>query len=262
MVKCKENIGMIGWTLVLLVIVTLSACRPDAEEGTIVMESLLLAGEELELTLYDLNDQRELNLENPSASITNSAGTSWALLAAPNDPRRFTAEGGGLIIEAGQSYELLVQDGGREARAKVTVPPSVNLIQVSSTTIPINSASTGQPTFTVLWAANPNLSHVLRLEVLDPDAVGIPFAVPSGNFSVQYRFPVPGQGTTLFDTDFAFYGLHRLRIYSIPKSDESLYFYLPEEGGTQLTGSISNVEGGSGYVSAASYVDIDLELLP
>lgn len=262
MVSLNWNIVQRRTAIALLLVMLFSACRPDADESTIVMESLLLAGEAPEVTIYKLNEQLVRNLEDPVASITDGTGNSWSLLADPNDPQRFTVEAGDLIIEAERSYELLVQEGGREARARVVIPPAVELIQVSSTTIPINSGSTGQPTFTVLWEANPDLSHVLNLEVLDVDAPEIPFSVPSGNFAVQYRFPVPGQGTTLFDTDFAVYGQHRLRIYAIPKSDESLYFYLPEEGGAQLTGSISNVQGGSGYVSSASYVDIELELIP
>ncbi len=237
-----------------------AACRPDANPPTIALSALLIEGEPVSVNVA-LVDGFELHPAGQAeVTLRNNAGQTFDLSVSSSDPFEWVADG--VSIEAGRSYSLTVVYDEQMAMAEAVVPQPIAIAQISSTTITVNPASTGQPIFTVLWEAN---SEVSRLLVLDEPAEGaqeIPFTGSSGNFANQFRLPVPGQGTTLWDTDFRYYGLHTLSILTIDKAYESLFFYTPAEGGQRLTEGVTNVVNGTGYVAAASRHTIEIEILP
>ena len=110
------------------------------------------------------------------------------------------------------------------------------------------------------WDDDDDLSHVLSLDVTEDDPSLIPFDVPSGNFAANYRFPLTGQGATLLNTDFEYYGEHNLTIYGLDQQYEALFFYQPGEAGVIIDDGPENVEGGAGYLVGLTRVKVALEL--
>lgn len=250
------------WLISLWIILGVSACRPDAPLPTIAVSALLVENQQAEVRVTLVEDFTERPLEAGSrVSLIDEQGAVWLLEPDIANPFVYRHPAGEAVIQAGLTYRLEVSTMGQLATGEAHVPEAIELVQVSSTQIPVNAASTGQPIFTVLWAADPDRSKVLVLHPLD--AVDeIPFNVPSGTFATQYRLPVPGSGTTLFDTDFKYYGLHVLEIFAIDKPFEELFFYTPTEGGRRLTSGPSNIQGGAGYLAGASRVELVIEILP
>lgn len=248
--------------IVITVLFWVSACRPDASEGTITVRALLAENQQAELFVAVVKDFEERPLlPGARVTLTEENGTVWLMEAGDDEPNVYRHPAGQAVIQAGTNYRIEVTQDGHFATAEAFVPEPINLVQVSTTQIPVNAMSTGQPIFTVLWTNDPLRSKVLVLQ--EPQgAQEIPFNVPSGNFAMQYRLPVPGSGTTLFDTDFKFYGTHELEIYSIDKAFEALFFYTPAEGGRRLTSGPSNVQGGAGFVAGASKTVLTIEILP
>ena len=142
--------------------------------------------------------------------------------------------------------------------ARVEVPAQLEINQVSAQVIPIDEASIGQPIFTILWENNEETTQLLVLE--EEAGNPIPFTVPSGQFSISFNGPVPGQGATLFDTDFEFYGNHTLSIYAVPEVYETAFFYRPDPLDGALSDGPDNVYNGSGYVYGASKIEVDITI--
>lgn len=241
---------------------SLSACRPDDATPTITVSALLVEGQQAEVRVTAMNDFNEQKLDQDArVLLTQEGGSTWLLEAIDEDPFVYRHPAGEAVIQSGSTYRVEVTHGDRQAIGEAAVPSSIELVQVSATEIPINAASTGQPIFTVLWAADLERSKLLVLN--EPEgAQEIPFNVPSGNFATQYRLPIPGSGTTLFDTDFKYYGVHELEIYAIDKAYESLFFYTPSEGGARLTRGPSNIQGGAGFFTGAARTTLVIEILP
>lgn len=244
------------------------ACRPDETQPTLVMNALLVDQQALSVELSLLSDFASQVAEGASVvcrfeGMDGMEGLQeYTLLREADDLTRFSAPQDAPPIEAGKRYTLEAAWNGRSASASVVVPQPISFIQISNTSIPIDESSTGQPVFSVLWETNPGFSRVFTLTEPSNDPESIPFPVPSGRFAEQFRLPVPGQGTTLWDIDFRYYGLHELGVYTIDAQYEALFFYAPGEGGARLTRGPSNVENGAGIVAAASYSGIEIEILP
>ncbi len=254
---------MVKHLYIPLLLLLFLACRLDETEPTLVMNALLIDQQSLSVELSVLRDFTYEQAEGAVVKcfVEGMDGTSTiALLPDAVNPTLFSAPEEAPLVEAGDTYRIEATWAGQTARAEVTVPMPISFIQISSTSIPINAASTGQPVFSVLWEANPGFSRVFTLQ--EPaDANEIPFSVPAGRFAEQFRLPVPGQGTTLWDIDFRYYGIHELGIYTIDAQYEALFFYAPGQGGDRLTRGPSNVENGAGIVAAASYTGIEIEIL-
>lgn len=246
----------------LILVLMVSACRPDAQDPTITVSALLVEDRQAEVRVALVEGFSERPLDDGArVSLIAEDGEVWLLVADENNPLVFGHPAGQAVVQPGTTYRVEITNGEQFATAEAHVPESIELVQVSSTQIPVNAASTGQPIFTVLWAADPLRSKVLVLTEPE-DAQEIPFNVPSGTFAIQYRLPVPGSGTTLFDTDFKYYGLHILELYAIDKAYEELFFYTPTEGGRRLTSGPSNIQGGAGYFAAAARTELVIEILP
>lgn len=244
--------------ILLLCVILFSACRPDERVESISLQGVLIAGESLEVQVALVQDFQSLPMDGAQVTCRLPDGSSVQLEQDGQEPTRWFSDD--IVIISGATYQIEVGTSSHHASAETTVPNEIELVQVSATVIPINENSLGQPIFTVLWASAANVSHVLTLQ--EPiEGLTIPFSVPSGNFNVQYSLPVPGQGTTLFDTDFKFYGEHTLTIYAIDRDYEEVFFYRPAEGGNRLTMGPSNVEGGTGYLTSASQTDVVIEIV-
>jgi hypothetical protein len=244
------------------------ACRPDETQPTLVMNALLVDQQPLSVELSLLNDFVS-EPANGAVVVVRFEGMDgmdevqeYTLIRAADDPTRFSAPEDAPPIESGKRYTLIATWDGQQASASVVVPEPISFIQISNTSIPIDESSTGQPVFSVLWEANPGFSRLFTLTEPSNDPALIPFPVPSGRFNEQFRLPVPGQGTTLWDIDFRYYGLHELGVYTIDAQYDAVFFYTPGEGGSRLTRGPSNVENGAGVVAAASYTGIEIEILP
>lgn len=243
-----------------LLLIVLSACRPDEIRPTVVVEGLLIAGQPASVRVFLLNDFQAFNAQGAEVRVIRDDGASVVLSVDAHSQTTWADAFGEMIIENERAYRIEVDHNGITVSAETTVPPPINIVQVSTTTIPVNSESLGQPIFTVLWTANTQVSRVLTLQEPEGGDV-IPFTVPSGNFSNQFRLPVPGQGTTLWDIDFRYYGEHVLRIFTISKDFEDVFFYTPSDGGEQLTRGPSNVQNGAGFFTGASTYEIEIEIV-
>jgi hypothetical protein len=153
-----------------------------------------------------------------------------------------------------------VEVGEKVVSAETQVPPATVIVNVSATEIPVDENSTGQPVFSLLWEQLTGYSHVLTLTAPENPAV-IPFDVPSGLFQTQYKLPIPGQGVTLYDVDFMYYGSHELVVYTIDSQYEDIY-YSSFSTENQLVSSVGdNIEGGTGVFAAASVWKTNLNIL-
>lgn len=166
------------------------------------------------------------------------------------------------IISPAQNVDLSFTFADHSASAKIQVPPAIDLVNISNTNITINPNSTGSPALVLQWTALPikNYSFLLQLEPLSENPVEIPFTVPAGRFATQYSGPLDQTGTILFDTDFKYYGEHRLTIYTIDKAFASLFFY----DKTDLRGlallSPDNIQNAKGFLTAVSSTSVHFTL--
>lgn len=249
----------------IAVLILLVSCQKDTSdpETWIVVQGVLVEGE-----------YAQVRLTHPVAFEASSAaeGITGAivLLDGPNGTVRlseiagsngvYSDTSGEMQIEAGATYSLSVSKGDEKVFATAQVPASIGLVQSSATSIPIDPASTGQPIYSIFWTQVEGFTHVLTLDVQEELPIQIPFSVNAGNFDEQYAFPVPGQGTTIFDTDFYYYGNHKLTVFAIPEAYDAIFFYQNGTGGEQVTEGPDNIEGGSGYFTAVSKLEVDLEI--
>jgi hypothetical protein len=213
---------MVRFAYILLIVTGFSACRPDTVQPTVVIEGVLVANEDAQLRVYLLTDFVRSAIDKATVTMVTEEGAFAVMQQDEADRERFVLSDASFEIEAQKSYTVEVVYEEKLIWATAHIPPTIEIVQISSTTIPVNPASNGQPIFSVLWQATPSLARVLTLNEPN-DANIIPFQVSSGNFANQFRLPVPGQGTTLWDTDFRYYGLHRLQIYTISQEFEEVF---------------------------------------
>lgn len=197
-----------------------------------------------------------------------------------DDARVFIATGGievelapdlstpGLYFDAEEVLQVLpnttvsirVEHKSKKATATSVVPVQTEIVSISASTIPVDETSLGQPVFSVLWTQQPGFTHVLTLS--EPsDGIVIPYSVPSGLFSAQYRLPVPGQGATLYDVDFAYYGAHTLSIITIDSAYDALFFSAFDALDQRVNTGFDNIEGGAGFFGAATKAAVELEII-
>lgn len=238
-------------------LVLLGACEGslnDNSEQWLLVNGVLLANEPVVLDIAYLGDNstpqiEEAYLESESGQIVALQLIDGQLRGDEND-----------LISANTLYTLEILAEKRNTSARIEVPPQLEVNQVSAQVIPIDEASTGQPIFTVLWQNNIATTQLLVLE--EESGVEIPFTVPSGQFSSSFNGPVPGQGATLFDTDFEFYGEHNLLIYAVPEAYEEAFFYRPDPLNGGLNAFPDNVYNGSGFIYGATKIEIPLTISP
>lgn len=171
----------------------------------------------------------------------------------------------GLPIVSGHAYELEIEYNGKDYSAQCEVPPALVLVNLTSSTAHIDPNTMGAPIITVTWNELPTerYSYVLLLEHLDEEPQVIPFAQTSGGqFAALYQSPILNNTITLFDTDFNYYGPHRLSIFAIERGLEHLYFYDSSDLRGLLQTAPGNVIGAHGYFTGVSRVAVDLLIQP
>lgn len=238
-----------------MMVVFFSACDlnlRDDNENWLVVQGVLLADAPVSLAITPLIEGQTIRIKEATLS------------ALSGEVIRLQYENGLLngaedeLIQANSIYILRIECEERTVTARIEVPAQLEINQVSAQVIPIDEASIGQPIFTILWENNEETSQLLVLQ--EETGNPIPFTVPSGQFSVSFNGPVPGQGATLFDTDFEFYGNHTLSIYAVPEEYEIAFFYRPDPLDGGLSAAPDNVYNASGYVYGASKIEVDITL--
>ena len=238
-----------------MMLIFLSACDlnvRDDNENWLVIQGFLLADAPVSLSIAPLIEGQSLTIEEATLSALSGEEIQLqyenGFLIGPEDD----------LIQANSIYNLRVVCEERTVSARIEVPAQLEINQVSAQTIPIDEASIGQPIFTILWENNEETTQLLVLE--EEAGSPIPFTVPSGQFPISFNGPVPGQGATLFDTDFEFYGNHTLSIYAVPEVYETAFFYRPDPLDGALSAAPDNIYNGSGYVYGASKIEVDITI--
>lgn len=250
-----------------IAMIFLSACNEQVIRETIVVDGKLYTNERIsDIHLSVVRSEGDVflgqfPLSGAEVSLLSEAGELIPLEESPSIQGKYLDPVLQRVVLSGETYTLQVRWEGKEAKAMATIPPELELLQVSTTTIPINPDSPNEPIFTVIWDDDDDLSHVLSLNVTEDSPSEIPFDVPSGNFDANYRFPLTGQGATLLNTDFEFYGEHNLTIYGLDQEYEALFFYQPGEAGVIIDDGPENIVGGAGYFVGLTRVKVALDLI-
>jgi len=164
------------------------------------------------------------------------------------------------LIQPDRTYTIAADYQETKVKASCTIPPSVVLVNITNEAIDVDPSSEGQPVTTISWNEldNTKYSYALKLENLEPQKVEIPFNVPSGNFGLLYDAPVLHHAVTLFDTDFKYYGTHRLTVYAIEQTLEDVYFYNSSDIRGLLQMAPDNVSGAQGYFSGVTSFSVTM----
>lgn len=236
---------------------TLSDLREDVPVMTAIFET---GSESAEVKLFHLGAHHQAAPVNIiDAEITLAPQSGGSVNLSYNNGTYVTGANA-IDIIPGNFYRITAGIGDKEIKASCVIPPALSLANASNTTFTVNPNSLGTPSFILSWnSLDPaKYSYLLVLENLEENPVEIPFNVPSGNFTDQFSGPWEFDGATIYDTDFKYYGHHRLKIMAVEKSIESIYFYGPSDLRGLLQNGPDNVEGGRGYVIGVSSFTVDL----
>lgn len=164
-------------------------------------------------------------------------------------------------VTSGHTYHLEIAHEGNVYTSECVVPPVVVLVNLTNNTAYIDTATMGAPVITITWNELPleSYSYAILLEAMGEDPELIPFTqVTGGQFAALYQGPILNNSITLFDTDFKYYGPHRLSIFAIERGLENLYFYDSSDLRGLLQTAPSNVSGAHGYFAGVSRLTVDL----
>ena len=245
----------------LLVISCKQDSLSDLKKDTPIITAILESGSiSTEVKLFYLgmgHPSIPINIQNAEMSLTSPNGIAVPL-AYSNGVYRSAANS--IDLQPGTTYNLITNISDEKVSAICSLPPPIALVDASNTSFIINTNSLGTPAFLLSWnVLDPDkYSYLLVLENLEENLVEIPFNVPSGNFTDQFSGPWEFNGATIYDTDFKYYGHHRLKVMAMEKSVESIYFYGPSDLRGLLQNGPDNVEGGRGYVFGLSSFTLDL----
>lgn len=249
----------------LILIVVSSGCDretlSDLRKNTPVLTAVLEAGNSTaEARLFSISDDSNTlptAISTAQVTIENPEGQSTALQF---NGELYRSAQGEIELNPETTYTIKANTGEEELIAYCKIPPTITLINASNTTFTVNTNSLGSPAFLLTWNTldSEKYSYLLTLENLESNPLEIPFSVPSGNFSNQFSGPWELSGATIYDTDFRYYGHHRLKIMAIDKSVESIYFYGPADLRGLLQNGPDNIIGGRGYVFGITSFTVDL----
>ncbi|MBI1266390.1 MAG: DUF4249 family protein [Cryomorphaceae bacterium] len=258
MVRC------LTYCLVFLLLSCKGVNVDDLAETELAVYALIIANEPVKnVRVNYLTTLNGVKTGEPivDANVFLSAqGVEVELSPDPTSPGSYYDEAGVLDVLPNTTVSIRVEYKTKRATASAAVPDETEIVSVSASTIPVDELSLGQPVFSVLWTQQPGFSHVLTLDE-PPGGAVIPFTVPSGLFSAQYRLPVPGQGTTLYDVDFTYYGIHTLSIITIDANYDALFFSAFDALDQRVNNEFDNVEGGAGFFGAATRSIIEIEII-
>lgn len=251
-------------TIVLFSLLLTLGCTKTTSTRTGVLNAVLKVGS-LATDVYFAEIPLGDELNNPipitnGTVIISSDDLKVELTPIPGREGFYSDPNGVMVFEPNESYVVSARLDELELMGSVLMPEPLVLEQVSATEIPVDPNIPNEPIFSVIWDNNNDLSHVLALEHIEENPTEIPFNVPAGNFERNFQFPVTGQGATLLNTDFLYYGSYRLSITAIDQDYESLFFYQAGDAGVIIDQGPENIIGGSGYVVGVSHEIIELEL--
>ncbi len=192
---------------------------------------------ELSVRLYDDNGHSELLHYNGDGYSSNN-----------------------MTITPGTKYDIETRYENKDISSTCEIPPQIVLVNITQSNIDVDESSEGMPVTTVSWneLASDKYTYVLKLENLEQNKEAIPFDVTSGNFERFYETPVINNSVTLFDTDFFYYGNHRLTVYAIERKLESIYFYDSSDIRGLLQFAPDNILGAQGFFTGVSSFSINL----
>ncbi len=237
-------------------------CQPANDdllpEQNPVLIGCLMAGQTAQGIRFFQTDPHSLQPALLSQSTLWLTGPNGSREALQNDGHQFFSTQTTLQHQA--TYQLLTEYGGETISVQCQTPPPLVLVHLSQNPIAVDPQSQGQPVSAITWNQldTERYSYVLKLECLETNPQPIPFEVVSGNFDRLYRNPILTTTLTLFDTDFKYYGHHRLTVIGIDRSWEKLYFYQPSDIRGLLQSAPGNVTGAQGFVAAATQLVVDL----
>lgn len=165
-----------------------------------------------------------------------------------------------IAVNPDTEYAIVVNVGGKTLESTAVVPPNVELVFNSEQVLPIDPETSSEPIFSIIWEAIEGHVFVLTLENQETDPVEIPFSNGGGEFDLFFQFPLDVTGVTIYDTDFTYYGTHRLSVYAISTEYEQVFYYSPASLRENLNNGPDNVQGGSGYFVGASSTWVTLEV--
>lgn len=162
------------------------------------------------------------------------------------------------VMDESVTLEILGDIG---CTATAVVPPAVVPTLISNTTFSITPSNPGASVFEVKWDPIEGYSYLLGLQSITENAAEIPFTVPSGLFQNQFFAPIEENEVTLFDTDFKYYGRHRLTIYVIEDLYKDFFFFRNRGQGFLATQGPDNILGARGLWTCINAYQIELEIL-
>lgn len=257
-------VRFLTYCLVFLLISCKGVNVDDLAETELAVYALIIANEPVKDVrvnyLTTLNGSKTGEPIRDARVFISAQGAEVELSPDPATPGAYYDEAAALAVLPNTTVSIRVEYKTKRATASTIVPLETDIVSVSASTIPVDDTSLGQPVFSVLWTQQPGYTHVLTLDEPTNGTV-IPYTVPSGLFSAQYRLPVPGQGATLYDVDFTYYGLHTLSIITIDADYDALFFSAFDALDQRVNTGFDNIEGGSGFFGAATKSIVEIEII-
>jgi len=246
----------------LILLICASSCSKH-DEGVLRSENPVLTG-----ILYAGQHSSSIRFfkltggERTTEPLSNVALTLFDDLGneAPLQYNGSTYVTNSMLIQPQRTYNLKANYNGENITSSCTIPPALILVNISQNNIDIDESSEGSPVTNISWNEldNEKYSYALKLENLEEVKTPIPFEVPSGNFERLYDSPVLNSAVTLFDTDFKYYGQHRLTVYAIERSLENVYFYNSSNIRGLLQSGPDNIHGAQGYFGGVSSFSVEM----
>lgn len=254
------------WNLFPYLLLLLTRCTPvtvdELRRETPVMIAMVPSGQTTEgIQLFNLTEDENMvqSISNATINISNSGENNSTTL--------YYSDGGyyaNFPILPNTSYTISGKVADRSFQAEFTLPPGLEFTIDLNDTLVIDATSTGSSIAIVTWTDLDHelYSYVVRMDCLEESPVAIPFNVNSGNFAENFNGPLVAPGIIVTDTDFRYYGKHRLTVFAIPKALEKIYFYNAGDIRGLLTNSPDNILGIKGFAVGVSILKTEFFLKP
>ncbi|MCC6599834.1 MAG: DUF4249 family protein [Crocinitomicaceae bacterium] len=248
-----------------LLLLLLSACIKDDPESlrkdTLILTGIMEAGKPAgAIEIFTLNNDGVgiLPVSNADVSIMGNGETSILEWNGHN----YENSSSDMIILEETNYSVEVRSGDHFLSGNTRIPPAIQLISATDTIITVDSESDGTTVFTASWNQTDGFEYFFELICDEAVPEVIPFPVTSGNFQKRFKGPTANSGLFLLDTDFSYYGQHRLLIHRVPVFYSNFYFFNPAGTRGYLQAGYDNINGGRGCFAGMTTRVIHLEINP
>jgi hypothetical protein len=160
-------------------------------------------------------------------------------------------------FNANYAFRILT-DNQPEMFAMAHVPPPIELLTMSNSTVSLSSPGTVASILS--WTElDSRYAYALKLECLEanPDSID----QTPGLFEARNNLSQLQSQLVLLKDDFTFLGLHRLTVYAFDAELEDLFFYDPADIRGLLRTPPDNVTGGMGYVTGVSKFVVEIQII-